>query len=490
MRFPRAGRLIRTMGALIVAVAAVIAVFSHGTPAVEAADPFQPMPCRAQIWNKGDARFTALAGAKAYFGEYAGGLYRVEIPDNWNGELVLYAHGYAGEGDLVQVGTPPSGWRAHLVEKGFAWAASSYRCNSYVPGIGLQDTLMLTSIFYDVNGEKAPRRTYLTGTSMGGHITLLGMHEYPTAFAGGLAMCPAGPGLFDYFAANGAAAEVVTGLAFSRAEPATATLAKMMAVFGTPPAYSAKGLQMASVMINSSGGPRPFVFEGLTAFFQRTISGSKLAGDTGLLSAAASNQDWTYGVDPSFGLTLDQLNSNVRRVSGDPKYRGADTPYPELRPFNGKIERPVVTMHTTGDMFVPIFLERELKAAVDKAGNSSLLVQRIYRDPAHCGFSSPEIIQAFDAMVAWAGGGSRPEGDDVSAPFTNAGLKFTSPLRPGDPGAIQPAPALRPPGPPATGTGLAESGSSDGPGLGVAVVVVVLAVVVLSMETRRRRSRR
>ena len=39
----------------------------------------------------GDPAFDALPGAKAFFGKYDGGLYKHEIPDNWNGELALYA---------------------------------------------------------------------------------------------------------------------------------------------------------------------------------------------------------------------------------------------------------------------------------------------------------------------------------------------------------------------------------------------------------------
>lgn len=475
------------LGAALVLFAAMLlcAVATTAAPADAAEPPFQPVPCRAQEWGKGDPALAALPGAKVHAGEYAGGLYRMEIPDNWNGELVLWAHGYAGEGNVVVAVTPPAALRAHLVKEGFAWAASSYRCNSYVPGIGLQDTMMLANMFYELNGRKEVKRTYLTGVSMGGHITLLGMHEYPKTFAAGLALCPSGPGLFDYFAANGAAAEVVTGLKFSAAEPSSATLAKMTALLGTPPSYTSKGLQMASIMINSSGGPRPWVFEGLTNYFQRTISGSKLAGEPGFLAAAAGNQDWTYAVDPAFGLTLDQLNGKVRRLPGDPTYRGVDTPYNELRPFTGMIERPVLTMHTTGDMFVPIFLERELHAAVNKAGNGNLLVQRIYRDPAHCGFSPAELIKAFDDMVAWGKGGAKPEGDDVTASFANAGLKFTNPLRPGDPGTVQPT--SKPPLPPATGTGLAsQPGDPVALGPRLAGVTVVLVLVVGHLALRRR----
>src|SRR5262245_52951641 len=67
-----------------------------------------PVPCPAQDWQYADPAFEALAGAKAFFGRYDGGLYRVEIPDAWNGELVLYAHGFVSNagsnGSMLRVG--------------------------------------------------------------------------------------------------------------------------------------------------------------------------------------------------------------------------------------------------------------------------------------------------------------------------------------------------------------------------------------------------
>src|SRR5439155_9069114 len=144
---------------------------------------------------------------------------------------------------------------------GYAWAASSYRCNGYVPGQGLLDTMALTDLFTKSNGGRAPQRVYLTGTSMGGHVTLLGMHEFPTAFAGGLAMCPAGPELFDFFAATSAAAEVVTGIQFTR-DTTQQDLASMTELLGRSPDYTEKGRQLASIELQISGGPRPFAVEG------------------------------------------------------------------------------------------------------------------------------------------------------------------------------------------------------------------------------------
>ena len=113
------------------------------------------------------------------------------------------------------------------------------------------------------------------------------------------------------------------------------------------------------------------------------------------------------------------------------------SPFDELVPFDGKIERPVLTMHGTGDLFVPIFLEQTLSRAVAAAGKQDLLVQRVYRIPGHCGFNVQEQWRAFEDLVRWVREGVKPEGDNVLGDLREAGRKFTTPLRPGDPGGIR-----------------------------------------------------
>jgi len=396
-----------------------------------------PVPCPQQEWQLGDATFDALPGAKAFFGKYDGGLYRIEIPDNWNGDLVLFAHGFVPNtgpnGSNLRVGNHR--FRDHVVKEGFAWAASSYRCNGYVPGQGLADTILLSDVFKQTNGGKAPARTYLTGESMGGHVTLLGMQEFPTAFAGGLAMCPAGPELFDYFAAMSAAAEVISGVPF-HADSVPQDLAKMSDAFGKPPDYTEKGRQMASVEIQVSGGPRPFAMEGLTSRFVANFGTSQAAllGSTAPSNRAVDTAHVKYSIADGLGLTADTLNAKARRKAGDPEMRSANGPYEEVVPFDGKIARPLMTMHGTGDLHVPIFLEQTLKRAVKAAGNDTLLTQRIYRIGAHCQFSAPEMTKAFDDLVAWVKTGAKPQGDEVEGDLSNAGLTFTNPLRQNDPG--------------------------------------------------------
>jgi hypothetical protein len=213
----------------------------------------------------------------------------------------------------------------------------------------------------------------------------------------------------------------------------------MAEMLGKPPDYTEKGKQLASIEIQISGGPRPFAVEGLASRFIANIgsSAAALAGGTNPLDRAAATTQIKYAIDEGLGLTAADIHAKVRRKPADPEIRNTNGPYEEVVPYDGRLERPLLTMHGTGDLFVPIFLERTLKKEVANAGRQHLLAQRIYRIAGHCQFSQPEIIKSFDDMVKWATGGQRPDGDDVDADLTDAGLKFTQPLRANDPGGIR-----------------------------------------------------
>jgi pimeloyl-ACP methyl ester carboxylesterase len=405
-----------------------------------------PVPCADRIWEADDPSFAALSGATAHFGRYDGGTYRIEIPDRWNGDLVLWAHGYVDDagpqGLRLRVGFPGAGQdgagptlREHLMASGFAWAASSYRCNGYVPGVGLIDTVALVDLFAKTSG-RSPTRTYLSGVSMGGHVTLLGMQEFPTRFAAGLAMCAAGPGEMDFLVAVHAASEAVSGIAVNNTTR-EADLARLAEIYGKPPAYTEKGRQLASIQIETSGGARPFAADGLATRFMDNVSAGARVATRQEWSQVATNAHVTYAIDETLGLSVNALNTRVRRKPVDAAARSGAT-YDEVAPFDGQFERPVLTLHGTGDLFVPISLERTLKRAVDAAGRRQFLVQRIIRTPGHCGFSRQEQVQALDDVVKWVREDIRPQGDDVMADLRDAGRTFTNPIRPGDPGGLKP----------------------------------------------------
>src|SRR5438093_2305840 len=150
--------------------------------------------------------------------------------------------------------------------------ATGYSCNGYVPGIGLRDMLGLIDIFSETTGGIQPRRTYLIGTSLGGQIAVLGLHELSARIDGALAPCPSTPELLDFYVAVAAAAEVVTDIRFTSTsnEAIDRDIQQVAAITGLPPRYTAKARQLANVQIALSGGVRPFASEGLSSALSPT----------------------------------------------------------------------------------------------------------------------------------------------------------------------------------------------------------------------------
>ena len=54
-----------------------------------------------------------MASSSRWAGVLKGAAYMVEVPANWNGKLVMFAHGYAGIGPALSVAPP--GIRRNLI---------------------------------------------------------------------------------------------------------------------------------------------------------------------------------------------------------------------------------------------------------------------------------------------------------------------------------------------------------------------------------------
>src|SRR5262245_57848388 len=62
---------------------------------------------------------------------------------------------------------------------------------------------------------------------------------------------------------------------------------------------------------------------------------------------------------------------------------------------------PLITLHETGDAWVPLSLEQSYRRRTIAAGASDLLVQRVFRAGSHCGFYGETRERTFDDLVAW-----------------------------------------------------------------------------------------
>ncbi len=402
---------------------------------------FRPLGTGAGVQTTAaDPAFEPLPGARASYGMLGRAAYRIEIPDSWNGELVLYAHGFAGFGTEVAVENIPRPLREYLITRGYAWAASSYSENGYVPGIGADDTLALKRHFAATFGE--PTRTYLVGASMGGNVVTLALEHHIGEYDGGLALCGALGGIeqIDYLISWVALAEYFSGLTFPIGEPgadlAPIFLTQLPLRLGTPQLPTAAGRRFASAVKYLTGGPRPFFAEGFAE--QYLVNFGLAMVDPGrrlLVARAATNADHVYTIDPGLGVTPEELNAGVRRFAPDPTARNAEA-HPDAVPTTGRLSAPLLTLHNTGDLFVPISLEQSYLAKARAAGTADLLVQRAIRAGGHCRFSAEELTTAFEDLVRWVRDGVRPAGDDLSGDLADIGRQFTNPLRPGDPGGV------------------------------------------------------
>ena len=385
-----------------------------------------------------DPEFTARSGATAQYGILAEAAYRVEMPDDWNGELVLYAHGFRGFGTEVRVGSPNSALRDALIAGGYAWAASSYSENGYTPGIGADDTLALKRFFAEEFG--VPTRTYLYGVSMGGNVVALLLEHHAPEFDGALAICGALGGIeqIDYLVSWAALAEYFAGVELpiggTSAEMTLVLFSSVAPGLGDPSRPTPGGERFASAIRALTGGPRPFFSEGLDEQFE--LNFGLIVADPSrelLASSAATNVGVVYGIDESLGLTAGELNATIRRFAADPEARDAAR-HPDAVPTTGAIGAPLITLHNTGDLFVPISHEVTYRARAEAAGAGHLLVQRAIRAPGHCKFSADEVVGAWNDLVTWIEDGAEPAGDDLSGDLSDVGREFTVPPREGDPG--------------------------------------------------------
>ncbi len=337
-------------------------------------------------------------------------------PTNWNGTLLLYAHGYVSPDQ--QVAIPPDAEQviALLTPRGYAVAVSSFSENGWAVKDGTQRTHQLLGIFTSKFG--APSRVYLAGGSMGGLIAINLIETYPRAFMGVVPACAVAGGLqreLDYFAN----VRVLFDLLYPGVLPGS--------VVDVPPGIDVPSQIVAPAIAAMTADPTG---AGVIArIFQTPVpfaSGSvpELFGSiTTALAAAAGYPDvlrLTHG-QPFFDnvatqytgalppVTLLWINANVQRFSASPA--GLNYVQHNYTP-TGDLRIPALTLSTFRDPVAPGFHRDAYGAAVAAAGGANWLVQRSVPGTGngygHCTFTPLELVTAFSDLVLWAEFGLKP----------------------------------------------------------------------------------
>jgi len=320
---------------------------------------------------------------------------------SWNGDLVIFAHGYispiAPDDQWMNQLLLPDGKTLPGLVTGlhYAFAATSYSKKGLAVLEGVADVAALaTSLKAAFAGQgKAIDHIYLTGVSEGALITTLALENYPDLFAAGMASC--GPvGSFqkqvDYWGDFRATYDQV----FPEVMPGTAIHIPDV----SEAAWEVSADQIAetaqanplrtTLLLHKTGAPfdptqpatkQKTVMDILEYNFFATNEGrEELHGGAVDFSTSQGNP---YG---RFGYQADP--------DAQAKIEAAYT-------TQGRLSRPLVTMHTMLDPVVPYWHEELYRQKVANAGKSRLLTTISILRYGHCAFTPGEALFAFGLMV-------------------------------------------------------------------------------------------
>lgn len=344
----------------------------------------------------------------------SGAVYRICMPTviPWNGDLVVYAHGYVSPTEPVGIAedwmtVPGTSMTIDQVanSKGYAFATTSYSTNGLAVLEGIADLVDLVDIFTAEKGE--PDKVYLIGGSEGGLITALAVERYPGVFDGGLAMCgPYGDFghqinyfgdfrvVFDYFFPGlmpGSPIDVPdwlmeqwdsyyeTTIKPEIEDPANASLVQQLLNVTNAP-YDAQ-----------DPSTKEDTIRGLLWYnaFATNDGTDRLGGQP------FDNQNRMYtGSDDDV-----QLNQGVQRFSAD---RAALDEIAANYQTTGKLSVPLVTLHTTGDPVVPYRHATIYRGKTIAADNIALHDHFEAERYGHCNFTFTEFLAAFSRLVDMA----------------------------------------------------------------------------------------
>ncbi|MBA2679938.1 MAG: hypothetical protein H0U76_16265 [Ktedonobacteraceae bacterium] len=376
-------------------------------------------------------------GTNTLHGTIEGANYTIAVPANWNGTLVLYSHGYVFATSPLLNPAPDAGdsqTAAVLLQQGYALAGSSYSQNGWALQQAFHDQAALLHFFDVTCGH--PSRTIAWGHSLGGIITAGLIQRFPNRFDAALPMCgvlSGGIGTWNQALDSAFAFDVLlagnTLPLVHITDPATAfKQAETILATAQTTAQGRARISLAAALANIPGwfdptSPEPgskdftaqeqnqFLWQSKVdfafAFFARAElearSGGNPSWNTGVnyreqLEKSADHQE-VAALYKQAGLSLKQdlkALDAAPRIKADP---AAVAYLSKFITFDGDLNMPVLTMHTTGDGLVVNQNEQAYASVVRSQGDASLLRQVFVHRAGHCTFTPAETLAAFQTLI-------------------------------------------------------------------------------------------
>jgi hypothetical protein len=328
-------------------------------------------------------------------GEINGAKYKIHIPENWNGGLVMYAHGYEEIGEKTEkFEKVVDDFMEIFTSRGFAYAESKYKRQGLVVKDGIEDTEALRS-YFEMNYGK-PDICIVTGHSMGGIISIATIEKYPYEYDGALPLCgwlaPVHSLIkygfdmlvtYDYlFDSN--EGKVVKGEEYIDQDIIQEKLNKkpeMTKLFAEH--YRVREEHLAGVI----------------SFHQYVLKET-----SGWLNGLPVGNIQT--IYSGFGDNIINLNKDILRYEADSL---AKQYYIQYNTPTGNLLDPVIALHNYYDEILPVFNYEYYEQITEIKHTSKYYVQQYAMSERHCEFSIEEVEESFNELLIWIKDGKRPE---------------------------------------------------------------------------------
>ncbi len=399
----------------------------------------------------------------------------ISIPKDWNGSLILYAHGYTADKSILQP-IPGNLTQANqllipglfFVPPGYATAVTTFRSVGWYLKDSIKDVENLRRYFVQKHGK--PKHTYVWGHSGGGLVTEALIEYFPDTYEGAAPMCGPGAGgrrnfdgaydlrvLFEYICkdvpesrfvcgvcddgkttclvdGDCPAGEACSGLE-SPAPPEDGLSAQCTAFLLDHPERfdeTTGGFFVQNRVDACFGGASPSARQAANRDFYLRVShlppgfieSATFFGTVGLAEIVhrrtGGKHPWgNIGVEySSADITAQEaadLNDGIHRSNSD-----ADAVRYMQRWFEprGQTKSKVITVHALDDGLVLPENEDKYRQAFEAAGREDQLVQVFTPTGGHCLFLSA-WTPALNALTAWVEEGRKPSASDIDRQCKN-----------------------------------------------------------------------
>ena len=463
---------------------AVAAVVGVGALVLSACSSAPAVPKSRDLST--DVPFTACT-PETCKGSLDGAAYTIEMPQKWNGTLLIYSHGYRNAQpapptfepvDTTAVDASDATTGQMLLSQGYALAGSAYKSNGWAVSDGVAAAEGLYAHFSDVVAQ--PNRTLVWGDSLGGLITQVVAEKHPEWVDGAAPLCGAVAGVVPNMNLSLDISYAVKTLVYPQMKLTgytsyqeavdnwTEAMKRVIAAASdTAGGGTAKVLYMADLV---DVPIQTKTYDGSTVESKVKATVEALATGLGYATFARYDLEQRFGGNPSGNVETDYskrindteaalintvtpgaveandaLMAAGQRVAADPAALAkalADGGDPK-----GTITRPEITMHTAADPLViaqnETFLHDRYTAEVAKGNATAGLVQLYTVAPAtypetpgapygagHCNFTPQSNVAVVDLLNDWVQKGIYP-GDAAIETAMGTSSGYVAAWRPG-----------------------------------------------------------